>query len=474
MNKIVKNFTFMLFGNVFSRIIGVVLTVYLARKFGPTYFGIINFSSAFITYFLILASMGLQSLGILKIAKDKDNIKRNVDTILSVRTILSIIAFSILLIVTICIDKDINTKKMIIITGISILINSFCLDWVFNALQEMKYISYSIMISGFLSFILVFIPLYLNIYTEMYIVPIASAISSIISNIYLIYIYKKKEKYKINFVVDFKQYKELIINAWPFFFSGVFATINCNIDTLMLGFMKGNFEVGLYNSVYKLVNVLTLFVSFIFVPLYPVFIEYYNDKKFDEMSRLIKKVRKLMYIIAIPTLVVAFTVNQETIRTLYGNNYIGASTAFTILISYVAIFFIRELYGYELTAWGLQKKYMNIVLISSMFNIISNLIVIPRYGVNGAAINTLISEIINIALMYRLSRKTLYIKYDNKYILNIVISAIFMTIVIYITKFVSINVFVLVATAGSVYCISILKLKVITVQEIKNVIGGKK
>ncbi|WP_406542079.1 oligosaccharide flippase family protein [Clostridium ljungdahlii] len=193
MNKIVKNFNFMLFGNVFSRIIGVLLTVYLARKFGPSYFGIINFSNAFITYFSMIASMGLQSLGIVKIAKDKENMKKDVDIILSLRTILSIIAFIVLLIVTICINKDINTKKMIVITGISILINSFCLDWVFNALQEMKYISYSIMISSFLSFILVFIPLYLNMYTKIYIVPIASAISSIISNIYLINIYKKRE-----------------------------------------------------------------------------------------------------------------------------------------------------------------------------------------------------------------------------------------------------------------------------------------
>ncbi|WP_406547950.1 flippase [Clostridium ljungdahlii] len=474
MNKIVKNFNFMLFGNVFSRIIGVLLTVYLARKFGPSYFGIINFSNAFITYFSMIASMGLQSLGIVKIAKDKENMKKDVDIILSLRTILSIIAFIVLLIVTICINKDINTKKMIVITGISILINSFCLDWVFNALQEMKYISYSIMISSFLSFILVFIPLYLNMYTKIYIVPIASAISSIISNIYLINIYKKKGKHKINFVVDFEQYKYLISAAWPFFFSGIFATINCNIDTLMLGFMRNNYEVGLYNSVYKLVNVLTLFVSFIFVPLYPVFIEYYNNKKFDDISIVINKVRKLMYIIAIPILVVAFTLNQETIRILYGNKYIGASKVFTILIAYVSIFYIREIYGYELTAWGLQKKYMKIVLISSMFNVISNLIFIPKYGINGAAINTLISEVINIVLMYRLSRKTLHIKYDNKYIFHIIISAIFMAIIIYVTKIAATNIFVLIITAGIVYCISILKLKVVTIQEIKGLIGGKK
>ena len=145
----------------------------------------------------------------------------------------------------------------------------------------------------------------------------------------------------------------------------------------------------------------------------------------------------------------------------------------TILIVYVAIFCIREIYGYELTAWGLQKKYMNIVLISSMFNIVSNLIFIPMYGINAAAINTLISEIINIMFMYKLSRKTLYFKYDNTFMLTIVFAAILMTLIIYITKYISSNVFILVSIAGIIYCICILIFKVITMKEIKSLIGGK-
>lgn len=330
MIKVVNNFIYMLFGNIFSRGIGLLLTIYLARKFGPSAFGIINFSNAFITYFLMLASMGLQSFGIVQIAKDKVNTKKVINIITSLRIILSIIAFIALIIVVIHIEIDSNTKLMIIITGISILLNSFSLDWVFNALQEMKYISYSIIISSLLSLILIFFSMFFNIYTEIFIVPIAFSISLLLSNVYLIIIYKKKKKNNIKFVVDFKQYKKLIINSWPFFFSGVFATINCNVDILMLGFMKSSYEVGLYTSVYKLVNVLILFVSFIFMPIYPVLIEYFYEKKYDKTRVLVNKIRKLMFIIAIPLIVIAFTLNEESIKTLYGAKYIEATSTFTI------------------------------------------------------------------------------------------------------------------------------------------------
>lgn len=474
MNKIIKNFSYMFLGNVYAKILTILMAVYLARKFGPSYFGIISFSTVFITYFSMLANMGLQSLGIVRAARDKENVEENVDIIISLRIILSIIVFSILLITIISINKDVNIKIMIFISGISIIVNSFCLDWVFNALQKMKYISYYLIINSTLSFIFTFIPLYLNIYNNIYIVPIASALSLTISNVYLLIVYKKKEKLHVKFIINYRKYKELIMSAWPFFFSGMFAAINCNVDTLMLGFMRTDFEVGLYNSVYKLVNALTLFVSFIFIPLYPVFIEYYNEKKYNELSVIINKVRKLLYLFAIPLSVAAFTVQRETIITLYGQQYKGAVSVFTVLVIYVAIFYIRELYGYELTAWGLQKKYMNIVLISSMYNIISNAIFIPAYGIEAAAINTLISEVINIIFMYRLSRKTLYIKYDNKYIPNIIVSVACMTVIIFLIKSITANIFEIAIIAAIIYSFLIIKQKVIKLNEIKSLLGVKK
>lgn len=242
----------------------------------------------------------------------------------------------------------------------------------------------------------------------------------------------------------------------------------------MLGFMKSNFEVGLYNSVYKLVNILTGITSIIFSPMYPVFIEYFNENKINELTLLINRVRRIIYIVVIPIIVVAITLSRETILTLYGLNYINATKVFTILMIYVAIFYIREIYGYELTAWGLQKEYMNIVLISSMYNIVGNLLLIPKYSITGAAINTLISECINLTFMYRLSRDTLLIKYENTFVFKVLLSGSIMILSIILIKFILNNVFVLVAFSGIIYLSLIILLKVVKIKDLISLLGGKK
>ena len=140
---------------------------------------------------------------------------------------------------------------------------------------------------------------------------------------------------------------------------------------------------------------------------------------------------------------------------------------FVILFTYISILYVRELYGYELTAWNLQKKYMNIVLISSLFNLISNLIFIPRFGMNAAAVNTILSEVINLFFMYRVSRKALLVRYDyNKYF-TIIFSGVLMCAAIVMAKIFFENAFILVFIGSLVYILFIFLSKSITIEELK-------
>lgn len=474
MNKILRNFLYLFFSNILTKLVVMLATINIAREFGPDNFGVFNFANVFVSYFLMLSSMGLQGLGIVKISKEKSQINKFVNNIVSLRIVLSITSYIILIILTNLTIKDNYLKNIIYITSISVLINSISIDWLYNAIQEIKYVAYSLIINNIAYFVLTVVPIYFNIYKNIYIVPMASIIAMFLSNIFLIYIYMKKFSMRLRLVFNISSFKIFLKEAWPFFFSGIFATINCNMDTLMLGFMKSNFEVGLYNSVYKLVNILTGITSIIFSPMYPVFIEYFNENKINELTLLINRVRRIIYIVVIPIIVVAITLSRETILTLYGLNYINATKAFTILMIYVAIFYIREIYGYELTAWGLQKEYMNIVLISSMYNIVGNLLLIPKYSITGAAINTLISECINLTFMYRLSRDTLLIKYENTFVFKVLLSGSIMILSIILIKFILNNVFVLVAFSGIIYLSLIILLKVVKIKDLISLLGGKK
>lgn len=466
-NRIIKNFFSLAFANIFGQVITFLITVYLARKFGPSDFGLINVSNAFVTYFAAIASLGLQTLGIIEIAKNKENLKKNVDSILTLRVLLSLGAYIILILTVIFMKKDFSTKLMILISGTSIIATSFYVDWIFTALQEMKYISYSVVIKNIVNSLIVILAISSGLYDKVYIVPIALAIATLLSGIYLMRVYLKKYKVKYTFTIELKEYKRLIANSWPFFFSGVFATVNSNISTIMLGFLKTNAEAGLYNAVYKIVSVLIVFVSLIFTPIYPLLIEYYNDKRYSDLERIVSGVRKIIHLISVPILVVSLFLSKETIMTVYGKDYMGATGVFTVLISYIAFMYIREIYGYQLTAWNMQKKYMKIVLISSSYNIISNLILVPRLGINAAAANTLISELINLVLMSRTSRSIVKLNYDNKHVWKLGITGVLISIFVVLFKNLTSNAFIIVGATGIVYVVLVLLTGAMTISELK-------
>lgn len=466
-NKVVKNFISLTVANIIGQVLMFIAVVYTARYFGPNNFGIINFSNVIVTYFTAIASFGLQTLGTIEIAKSNKNNNFKINTIISLRLVLAVIAYILIIICVIFINKSIVYKLNILAYGLTIFPTAIYVDWIFNANEEMQFNSRSIIIKNLLYSFLVIVSLVGFKIKNLYYLPIFMFISTLLSSLYLLRIIKKYYNIKFKFIINISEYKYLISSAWPFFFSGIFATINSNIATLMLGFMRSDYEIGIYNSVYKIVNVFIMVAGLLFTPVYPLLIKYYNENKILKLNVLINNLRKIIYIISIPLVFAAFILNKEIIITLYGDKYKGASFVFTILIIYVAILFVREIYGYSLSAWNLQKKYMNIVLISSFYNIISNVIFIKKFGIQGAALNTLISEIINLILMFKVSRSNVKIKYKNSFIFKIVASSIVMSFVIYLIKYITSNGIILSAIGIVAYFAMLFICKVVTINELR-------
>lgn len=467
LNKVVKNFISLTFANVLGQVLMLISVIYTAQYFGPDNFGIINFSNVIIMYFTALASFGLQTLGIGEIAKSKMNNDSKINTILSLRLILATIAYFLIIILVVIIKKSMVYKLNILFYGLTVFPTAIYVDWIFNANEEMQYNSRSIIMKNLVYSLMVIVALKFFNINNLYYLALFMFLSTLISSLYLLKIAKRHYHMEFKFIFDAKEYKRLISSAWPFFFSGIFATINSTIATLMLGFMRTDYEIGIYNSVYKIVNVFIMVVGILFTPVYPLLIRYYNEKQTEKLSILINNLRKIMYVIAIPLLFVSFILNKEIILTLYGDKYKDAYIVCTILFIYVALLYIREIYGYELTAWNLQKKYMKVVLLSSIYNIISNFVFIRYYGIEGAAINTLISEIINLTLMFKISRSAVKIKYQNNFIIKIIISSIIMSIIILTSKIITDNAIILSGIGIVIYVSLLFMTKTISITEIK-------
>lgn len=471
MNKIQKNFISVFTGNIGGKILVFLFSMYVARVYGKEVFGSINFANSMISYFLMISSMGLQGYAVVAISrniKEKNNIYNK---ILSYRIILAIFSIIALLIIVPISNIIYENKMMTLFYGLNIITNALYIDWYFNSTQEMEYISYSIIIQNVISFILLIVLSNITMKENIYIIPISLFIGNAISVIYLINRANKDIKY--TFVFSISELADLVKKGFPFFFSGVFATMNCNLDILILGVVSTNEQVGLYSSAYKIINILIIGITMIFTPIFPVIIDMFNKKEYIKLSNLLNKVRKIILVIIFPLVIGGVLLSSELMMLLFGDEYYRAGIALKILIIYVGILYIRELYGYQLSASGKQKQYMNVVVISSFSNLVLNFIFIPKYGFTAAAVTTLISEVINLILMRNKCIKYFpEIIFNKDKILGIILSTSIMGGLVYILKCIGVNALIIIVMSVLIYGLCIVILKVVSLEEIKSVKGG--
>lgn len=451
-----------------GQIILFLTTIYIARKFGPDDFGNYNFTMAIVSYFLIISDFGLGNIGVIHLSQNRDSITNTVNRIQSLKIALAIVTFGLLVVTTIFLPFNNQKKSMLILNGLLILTSGLGLDWVFNGLQKMVCIALTNIIRnlwGALSLIVL-----LFFWKNIIFVPISWASAALIGNLFLLAIYFKRTREFPKPDYDFSALKLIIIQSLPFFASGVFAKLNCNIDTVMLGFFRSDYEVGVYNSVYKIVNALVGFIGLVFAPVYPKLIAGFHEHNIGRLELISDNMRKITFVLAIPLFFIGFFLNRELILFLYGKQYLEAVNVFAWLFIYAGVLYIRELYGFQLSAWGMQKQYLKIVTCSSFVNIVTNLIFIPGYGIVAAAINTLISELINYVWMARTIRKKVKLQFNNTYLPRVLTSSVLMSLAIISAKHITQNGLFLSLIGLSVYLPGLFFTKAISWHEVRNLL----
>ena len=252
--------------------------------------------------------------------------------------------------------------------------------------------------------------------------------------------------------------------------SGLFANINSSIDIIMIGLLLNSYSVGLYTSAYKIINYLIIVITIIFKPIYPNLIYYFNKNMTIELNKLISSLYKYVLLLFLPLGVGGVVLRNEIIDFLYGSAYSDVGPIFGILIFFIFILSIREIFGYQLSAYGMQKKYMKVLIFSAGTNIILNSIFIPKYGILAAGLNTLASELINLFFSAIIATKVICIKPNIKETILISLLALFMVIAIFILKSYITNLLVLLLLGVTIYAIFILIFNVINLDELRSIL----
>ena len=185
-------------------------------------------------------------------------------------------------------------------------------------------------------------------------------------------------------------YTEIFKRSYPMALSAVAYFIMQSVDIIILTAYEGYDKVAYYSIAVKLATVTALALMSVNIVVAPKIAEIYNNNDHGKLNKLIKDSSRIIFSISIPVLAILF-VFSELMLSFFGENYVLAKDALSILL---AAQFFSSICGpgaIYLNMTGKQQK-LNKILIAGLFiNVILNFVLIPSYGIEGAAIATLIS-----------------------------------------------------------------------------------
>ena len=186
----------------------------------------------------------------------------------------------------------------------------------------------------------------------------------------------------------------MIGQSWPLMINHFLATILFQIDVVIIEFLRGARMVGLYSVAYKWVAAINVIPAFFTMALLPVMSRQAHEDR-DALKRTYVLAIKLLTTVALPTAVLFTFLAEDLTWLLGGAEFLPDSAIATQLMIWSIPFgWINSLTQYVLIALDLQRRITGAFLLAVTFNIVTNLLLIPQYGYQAAALTTIASEAI--------------------------------------------------------------------------------
>ena len=371
---------------------------YISRILTPVGTGKVAFVSSLLSYFIYISSLGIPAYGLREASKVKENKEKLSKLILElfvINIVSTLISYLLLFISITLVDKLHDYKHLILIMSTSIILTSIGFEWLYNALEEYTYITIRSLI-----FKIIYIPLVFILIKN--------------PDDYLWYgflsIFVTSANYICNFInirnyIDLKLVKHLDLKKHIkpiliLFSASIIINVYANFDVVMIGFIRDEWSVGLYNTALKIKTIILSISTATTAVLIPRIAKAISEKDNKESNRLINLSIKTSLLFAIPLALFVIINSRDVILFLFGEQYLESlSTLIVLMLCIIPLVFTNIFGNQVLIQSGNEKKFTISVFIGMFINLFLNILLIPKFGSFGAAIGTLITEIWNVIYM---------------------------------------------------------------------------
>lgn len=372
---------------------------YVSRVLLPDGTGKVSFATSLITYFAMFAQLGIPTYGIRACAKvrdDREELSRTVHELFVINFVMSMVVYAVFFAALFTVPRLQADKPLFLIVSTTILFNTIGVEWLYKGLEQYTYITVRSVIFKLIALAAMFLLVHEK--QDYVIYGAISILSGSASNIFnFFYVHNFISMKPVGNYRFSRHFKAIFV----FFAMACATTIYTNLDTVMLGFMKTDTDVGYYNAAVKIKSILVSIVTSLGTVLLPRASYYIEHNMKEQFMAVTKKAMNFVIIAAVPLMAYFMIFAKEGIFFLSGDAYGGSILPMQIIMPTLLFIGMTNIMGIQvLVPLGKETLVLYSVIAGAVTDLILNAVLIPRFAASGAAMGTLAAEF--VVLLYQL------------------------------------------------------------------------
>ena len=395
---------------------------YISRVLESSNFGRVSFASSIIEYGAVFAALGIPTYMVregAKVRNNKDAIKQMTSEVFTISLITMLISIGGIAILTVLSPRLRVEGSIIGILGFNIVFSILGRDWINTIYEDYLYITIRYIALKFIALLLIFLfvksPTH---YLRYALIMLFSESGGYVLNMFYS---RRYVPYMVTRRINIKKHIKPLLFL---FCSTVAVRIYIQSDITILGFMRTDAEVGVYSLTSRIYSVIKSVLNAIILVMIPRISYYVGNGKREEYNQLLSKLKSTLMTLLFPCIVGGIALSKNVLYIMGGEQYIYGYRSFEILCIALLFAVLGCYYAQGVLIPNKQeKKYFICTSTSAIVNIVFNFIAIRYLGIEGAAITTLIAEVL-IMLSCRHYSKGLQNEIDQDSFIPVIIGCI--------------------------------------------------
>ena len=464
--KVLKNYAYNLSYQLLLIILPIITTPYVTRVFSSNDLGTYSFFNSIVTYFVLLATLGVANYGTKEISGNRTIIRKNFWGIYTLQ--LGATILSLTLYILLCLTFSLMQNPVAYILGLSLLSKGLDISWLFQGLEDFRKITVRNITVKLVGVIAIF--LFIKSASDLYLYVFLLTIFELLGQLSM-WLPAKEFIGKPHF--DLLYAKRHLKPVILLFLPQIAISLYVSLDSTMLGVLASARDVGIYDQALRLVNILLTLVTSLGSVMLPRVSNLLSSGDHKAVNKMHEMSFLIYNLVIFPIIAGMLIVNDDFVNFFLGQDFQEVRHAIAIMI--FRMFFIgwTNIMGIQiLIPHNKNKEFMLSTTIPAIVSVGLNLLLLPKLGYIGAAIVSVLTEVLVWLIQLFYTRSYLReVPILGSLIKIIISSGVMYGILLFIKQFLNvspmINVGLYAVLGAIIYAGLILILKVINPNELK-------